>query len=292
MSENTETALIISTRRDLPTYGFNGQAIKSAALEQAALIGKVCDRDSKIVAVRAMQELKRVINLMERTRKELAEPLLNAKRQLDAVAAKESRDLQEEYDRIAQANAEFDELERQRVLEEERKQQEELRKIEEAKQAEIRRIEQERLEAERKAREAQEAAQRAAAEARTKQAREEAQRLQKEAVALQNASSEAAKKAVAEVAKVEEQAGDAVYVASRPIDTGRVEGERRSTDWEIIVEQPFQLAKFHPDLVDIKPRLADIKAALNAGRQIHGIKAKQIYKGGVRVKPEQKVIEV
>lgn len=292
MSENTETALIVSTRRDLPTYGFNGQAIKAAALEQAALIGKVCDRDSKIIAVRAMQELKRVFNLMEKTRQELAEPLLNAKRQLDALVAKESRDLQEEYDRIAQAKAEFDELERQRVAEEERKQQEELRKIEEAKQAEIRRIEQERLEAERKAREAQEAAQRASAEAKSKKDKEEAERLRKEAVVLQNASSEAAKKAVAEVVKVEEQAGDAAYVASRPIDTGRVEGERRSTDWEIIVEQPFQLAKFHPDLVDIKPRIADIKAALNAGRQIHGIKAKQIYKGGVRLKPEQRAIDV
>ena len=70
-----EKALIVIAERDpktfLPTFSIDkaGSDSKAAALTNSALIGKVSDRDSKIVAVRAQEELKRVINGLEKWRK-------------------------------------------------------------------------------------------------------------------------------------------------------------------------------------------------------------------------------
>lgn len=335
---DTENELIVASRRDLPVFEFNGSAkeAKEKALATAALIGKVTDRDSKIIAVRAQQELKRVLNDIEKARKALKEPLLNAGRQLDNLCATESLALEQEMGRVSNVVKEFDDAERRRVLEEERLQREELARIEAAKQAELKRIadeqaarerEAKRIQdeadrkvrevkeaAERKAREEQEAADKLAREATNKKQREAAEKARMEAAQRAEAARieaekvEAAAKvererqeailreqaatAAAQTAAIEEKAGDASYVASRPIEITRVAGERQSTNWVITVENPYMLAKMHPDLVDIKPRLGDIKAALNEGREIKGIKAVREHVSGVRLPAEQKVINV
>lgn len=311
-------------------------AAKQAALESAALIGKVSGRDSKIVAVRAQQSLKGVSNGIEKYRKEVKEPLLQAGRILDTLCAKESAALDEEFGRISELVREFDDQERRRVMEEERLQREELLRIErekqaeldrirreqEAKEAEARRIQQEaereaREEAEaiaRKEREEREAAERLAREATNKKEREAAVRAQHEAAERAEAARQEALKrqAIAEVerqrqeailaeeraksaaqaAAIEEKAGDAAYVAAKPIEITKVAGQRTTTDWDIVVEQPFVLAKYHPDMVDIKPRLGDIKTALNEGREIKGIKANRKYSAGVRAPQAKPAIDV
>ena len=335
---NENQALIRVEGQVLPPFQFNESArlAKKQALEQSALIGKVSDRDSKIIAVRAQQALKVVISSIEKERKLLKEPLLNAGRQLDTLCAAESRELTFEFDRVSAAVSEFDAAERARVLEEERLQRAELARIEREKQAEIDRIAQEQREreeaarkaqeeierkarevkeaAERKAREEREAAEKLAREATNKKQREAAEKARVEAEKRAEAAhAEAmrvelaakieqekrevelkrlADEAAAKTAAIEEKAGDASYAAAKPIDTTRVFGQRQSTNWIITVEQPFVLEKYHPDLVDIKPRLGDIKAALNEGREIKGIKAEREHLSGVRLPPERKVIEV
>src|SRR5688572_9512196 len=314
--DNSEKSLIIASTRALPVFEFNTNAklAKVKALENAALIGKVSDRDSKIIAVRAQQELKGLINAFEKSRQELKEPILQAGRALDTLVATEKLALEQEFGRVSNLVSEFDLAERRRVLEEERLQRLELERIEREKQAELKRIADEqaakeaesrriREEAERKAAEAQREAERLIAEAKNKKQREAAKvaaeeaRLRQEAanaerLKQEDAMAKAAQEAADKAAVIEEKSGDAAYAAARPIEITKVAGQRQSTNWVIVVEQPFLLAKFHPDLVDIKPRLADIKAALNEGREIKGIRAERERVSSVRVPAPQKVIEV
>lgn len=314
--DNPENSLIIASTRQLPAFEFNTNAklAKTKALENAALIGRVTDRDSKIIAVRSQQELKGLINAFEKARVELKEPILQAGRKLDTLVASEKLALEQEFGRVSNLVKEFDDAERRRVLEEERLQREELERIERAKQAELARIAREQREREeaalraqeesdRKVREAQEAAAALAAAAKTKSQREAAERARQEALKAQALREVERQKQEAELKKtadesaakaalIEEKAGDEAYAAARPIEITKVAGQRQSTNWVITVEQPFVLAKFHPDLVDIKPRLADIKSALNEGREIKGIRAEREHTSGVRVLPERKAIDV
>ena len=314
--DNPETALIIASTRQLPAFEFNVSAkeAKEVALRNAALIAKVSDRDSKIIAVRAQQGLKKVISDIEKARKELKEPLLNAGRQLDNLCASETLELDREFGRVSNAVKEFDDAERRRVLEEERLQRLELERIEAEKQAELKRIADEQLEREkaarriqeadaRKVREAAAAAAALAAAATNKKQREAAERAHIESDKLAEATriekermdsvlKVAADTLAAQSAAIEEKAGDAAYCAAKPIAITTVAGSRQSTNWKITVDQPFVLARHRPDLVNITPRLAEIKAALNNGETIQGITAVRETTSGVRLPPERKVIEV
>ena len=272
------------------------------------------DADSKIIAVRAQVELKRLISQIEKARKEAKEPLLSAGRQLDNLCAAEALDLDKEFGRVSNVVNEFDLAERRRVQEEERIQREELARIEREKQAEIERLAKEQRDREeaarkaqeeidRKAREAREAAAKAVRDADSAKERKAAQKLLEEAAkreadaATQRQQQEAALAAQraqteSQTAAIEEKAGDAAYCAAKPIEITKVAGQRLSSNWVITVTQPFVLAKFHPDLVNISPRLGDIKAALNEGREIKGITAVREHVSGVRLPAERKAIEV
>lgn len=313
---NGNHPLAVAIPPKLPLFACNPEALaeKEDALQVAALIGKVTDRDSKIIAVRAQQELKRVISVLEKARQEAKEPLLNAGRQLDTLIATEKLPLEKEFGRVSSVVKEFDDAERRRVLEEERLQREELAKIEAAKQAELKRIADEQAarevearrvleEADRKVREAQATAARLAAEATTKKQRQDALRAAEEAErqkaiadaekARQEATlREQAATTAAQAAAVEEKAGDAAYAAARPIEATKVAGQRQSTNWIITVTNPYELAKFHPDMVNITPRLSEIKAALNEGREIRGIRAERETKSDVRLPSSHQLIEV
>jgi hypothetical protein len=232
---DTETSLIIASNRDLPTFSFNPPAIeaKRLALERAALIAKVTDRDSKIIAVRAQTELKKVFTSFEKARLEKTEPLLNAQRAFKRMVDLEKLPLEQEYERVSRVVAVFDEEERCRVADEERKQREELARIEREKQAELDRIAREQREREeaarraqqeidRKAREAKETAERKAREEREaaeKLAREATNKKQREAA--EKARLEAEQRAAA--AKIESDKAEAAAKAERE----RVEADLR-----------------------------------------------------------------
>lgn len=314
---NPDDALIVASRRDLPTFEFNSWAVeaKAKALENAALIGRVKDLDSKTLAVRAQGELKRIILLIEKTRTELKQPILEAGRKLDNLCAAETLALDKEFGRVSYLVKEFDDTERRRVLEEERLQREELARIEREKQAELKRIADEQAareaearriqeEAARKVREAAEAAAKLAAEATTKKLREAALKAQAEA---QKAAAEAkAEKerqdtilreqsalAAAQTAAIEEKAGDAAYVAARPIEITKVYGQRTTCDWEITKINDWALAKARPDLVrKIEFDLRALKDELKRGVNLPGVEAREVYTAGVKVPPERAAINI
>lgn len=293
--DNPETAMVIASTRALPTFEFNTWAKeeKSKALEKAALIGKVTGHDSKVIAVRAQQDLKRLIALIEKTRKELKEPILEAGRRLDNLCAAESLELEKEFGRVSNAVKEFDDAERRRIMEEERKQREELERIEREKQAELKRIADEQARVEREARVAREAAERAAAEATNKKQREEAAKAKAEADRLATEAQARAAASKVQAAAIEERAGDAAYVAGRPVEITKVAGQRTVNDWEITKINEWQLLKARPDLVrKIEFDMRAIKDELKRGVKLAGVEAREIYKADVRVARERPAIEI
>lgn len=247
------------------TFTPDALALAEAALNCGALIGRVTNADQNTKAVEAQKELKRVMQLFERERKAAKEPLLEAGRALDRAVAEQVSELEKEFGRISESVADFQRAEARRIAEEERLQREELARIEREKQAELQRIADE-------AAKKQAELDRLAAEAKSV---EEQKRLAEAKVAAEKAAAQQA-------ASVQEAAAAKVYVESRPITATRENGQIVKTDWEIIVTNPYELAKFHPDCVNITPRLGEIKAHLNAGLTIKGIKAVKVTKASVR----------
>jgi hypothetical protein len=315
VSDNT--SIIVADKAELPIFAISDTAkeLREMALSGSALIAKVTNADQNAAAVNAQRELKRVMALFEKTRKTVKEPLLEAGRQLDRLVAAESLELEKEFGRVSQVLADFQVAEQERVREEERLQRAELERIEREKQAELRRIEAEQrareeearkvqAEIDRKAREAQESAerlareannakQRAAAEAARIEAEKQAAAAEVEAAKQRAINEQAAKDAAAAATKVIEAAAAATYSESRPVQSTREQGQVVKVDWDITVTNPYELAKFHPDCVKIEPLMTPIKAALNEGRAVKGIKAEKKTVASVRVNDRaQKVIDV
>lgn len=74
-------------------------------------------------------------------------------------------------------------------------------------------------------------------------------------------------------------------------ETPRAEGQVVTSDWDLEVFDVHLLAAAHPGCVDIKPRLAEIKACLNSGATLAGVRATRVTKSTVRLEKEQKAIE-
>lgn len=290
-----ETSLIVGSQAPLEKFSINDEArkLKLAALENSALIARVTDRDSKIVAVRAQQELKSVIHGIEKARQKLKEPLLQACRQLDTLCATESLELEKEYGRISQVVKEFDDAERRRVAEEERLQREEVERIKSDAQAELKRIADEQAAREAEANRAQEEAERLASEAKTKKQKAAAEAARIEAERKEADARENAKKTDILSNVVEERASDAAFAAGKPIEITTVSGQRTAGQWKITKINDWTLAKARPDLVrEIKFDLVAIKSELNRGVKLAGVEAEWDYTAGVKLPANRKAIDV
>ncbi len=264
------TELIVRPPEKLARYSLNDTAkeLKSLALDASALIGKVTNAAENDQAVAAQRELKRVLNLLEKDRKDAKEPLIEAGRQLDNMIAKEKEELDVELGRIIELVSGFALAERERAREEARVQQAELERIEREKQEELKRI-------------ADEAALKEAEAAKIKDAAAREARLA--AIATEGKN---------QVAAVAEKAADKAYIAAKPIVETRAEGQRVKTDWEVNVVNPFDLARYHPDCVEIKPRLLEIKRYLNDGREVRGVVAKKVTVATVTAGRAREAIEI
>lgn len=280
----SDQALIIGGPEKLPAFAINDSAlaVRDAALANAALIGKVCNADQNNAAVRAQIELKSVAQSFEKARKKLKEPIIEAGRQLDRAVASALVDVEKELGRIENLTRDFQLAEARRIREEQEAQARELARIEAEKQAELRRIADEQARVEREAREAREAAERAAREATNKAQREAAAKAMAEAEAARKAADQAKAKADAEAQIATERAQAAAAAEAKPIVAQRSFGQRITTDWEITVTNPYELAKFHPDCVKIEPLMTPIKQALNQGIAVKGVRAEKITKSNVR----------
>lgn len=96
-----------------------------------------------------------------------------------------------------------------------------------------------------------------------------------------------------EINSISEKYSEKARVESEPPPPpAKAPGQRISYDWNVTVIDVWTLARAHPGCVKIEPRLSEIKALLNAGAQIAGIKAERILKAGVRLSPEPKAIDV
>lgn len=132
MSENMELM-----RRDdahhLIAITPEAEALKNDALAAAGLIGKVRNDAEQERAVAAQMQLKRILNAVERSRKDVKQPVLDFGRDIDAKAKEFRAELDTEFNRVSRAVADYQDLLLQKA-----------RAAEAAKRAELTRLEKER----------------------------------------------------------------------------------------------------------------------------------------------------
>lgn len=104
-------------RNDASHVSFTATAValKSGALEQAALVGKVSNASEQETAVIAQKELARVLKLAEEARVAAKNPVLDFGRKIDSAAKEFVAEIQEEKHRIDSLVADFQYVEMQRV---------------------------------------------------------------------------------------------------------------------------------------------------------------------------------
>jgi hypothetical protein len=122
------------------TFAAEAEAAKLAALNGTALIGSVNNPAQQQAAVNAVQDVKSILLAVERARKAIKEPLLEACRLIDARAAEFVAELKNEEIRVNTSLGNYQQEIIINARKEEAKRQEALRKIEEERQAEARRI--------------------------------------------------------------------------------------------------------------------------------------------------------
>lgn len=119
-------------------------------------------------------------------------------------------------------------------------------------------------------------------------ARAEQQRLNAELTALERARAEAIAQAKSheEIDAINARHDDLVAAqqADNPAPTPpRTDGMTVRTEWDITIVDVWKLARAHPACVNITPRLSDIKALLDAGVTVAGVRAEKKVVAGVRV---------
>lgn len=104
-------------------------ALREAALAQCALLNSCGTPEEQSTLVKAQQELKGVLNLLEKAREAAKKPLLEAGRALDTFVKSQSEELNAEGNRLAKLVNHFQEVQRIKagaVVEASRKEQSEL----------------------------------------------------------------------------------------------------------------------------------------------------------------------
>ena len=284
---------------------------KVAALNGCALIGTVKNAEQQQEAVNAVRDVKAVLLAVERARKSVKEPLLEACRLIDSAAKKFVEELDAEELRV---NTELGNYQAEIVAEarrQEQKRQAELRKIEEERIAEQRRLaaiaaeaERKRLEEARKA-EAAAAAERkriadeaAAARSKADKARlekeragfEAKQKAEADAREVQRLKDEAARKMEQERQDaLARQAVEAVGPAAVP---QKAKGQVVKPVWTFEVTDIWLLARTNPGLVRIEPNTSEINQVIAAGvRDIKGMRIFEVVKSTTR-QSGQRIIDV
>ena len=284
------TALIVVSADLVPVIAESATEAKDAALQAAALVGVITKREQKPSAVSAQMKVATILKAVEKERKRVKEPFLEACRAIDAAAAKFVKDLEGEQMRLAKAVGDFDAQELEEARQAERERQEELRRIAEQEAAERRRIEADahaaeeaRLAEARKQEEARQAElRRIAEEERAAKTKADRARLEKEKAAMEQRRKEqetefAAQREreriarEAELQRQKELAAQAAEAVGPEKQMAKVEGQRVTAKWKAEVTDIWLLAKMHPGFVEIKPRMSEINQALAMGvREIKG----------------------
>lgn len=272
---SNETALVQLGFSHAPiAFTESAENARVEALVIASDVEDVTDADTQLKAVNAQKAIRKLLNDVERSRKVVKEPILEAGRKLDAAVAEFSSELKAHELRIATLVGNYQQAELEKA-----------RKAEQAAAAERERIEREQ-------REAVEAAQRAALEAQRiaeakaaaerAAAKNDAELAAADARALA-AQADAATRLAAETQRQAELAAqqlEAAPVVTRP---AKVAGQTVREEWEIEEINAFLLLKSRPDLVSkIEFDRIAIKGELNRGLTLPGVKARKVIKSSVR----------
>jgi hypothetical protein len=269
--------MILAPPAQLAPVQFSPEAeqMKLVALESCALIGAVRNADENGIAAGAQRQIKEVLSAVERARKAAKAPILDAGKRLDSACDGWVKELKQEEIRIATEIGNFQQAELEKQRAEARRIAAEQDRIERERLAELHRIEEEqrkaaveaRMKAEAEAKAARNATEAAAAVERAKQAEAEAARK----------ADEARKFAEAEAAQ---RAESIKPPAVAPV---RAEGQVVRTEWEIVRINDWVLSKARPDLVrKIEFDLVGVKAALARGEKLPGVEAREVIKSSVR----------
>jgi hypothetical protein len=282
----TSTSLIqvqpLNITKDWCVINDEAKRQKELVLSSSALVGKVTNQKENDTATSAMKQLKSLSGALERERKDLTEPLLEAQRALKRAVDTERDDLDRECGRIECLVKDFALAERRRILEEQEMQQRELERIERERQAELKRITDEQARIEREALEAKLKAEAEAKAATNKAQRDAAAKAMLEAETKQ---AEASKNAAAATQQVQEAADLATRIESKPVEITRSIGQNTRKIWVIKQINDFQLMRSRPDLVrKIEWDIAAIKEVLNSGGTLPGVVAEEDLRVGVRGK--------
>ncbi len=220
-----------------------------------------------------VRDAKQLVRDVEAARTAAKAPVLEAGKRIDATAKDFTAKLEAEIARVGRLVLGYQEEQRRKAAEAERKAREEAARLERerlAAEAEARRREEEaRAEAERKAREAAEADRRA----------QQTGELALDAVAANaQAAADAAAKAAADAAAQAAAAAAAPVVAPVvvvPPPPPKLAGLRQREVWVFDVTDALALATQRPDLVTITPKTREITAALDKGETVPGIRARK-----------------
>jgi len=121
---------------------------------------------------------------------------------------------------------------------------------------------------------------------------QEEQRLQAERLAeleRQKNAAVAAAKTPEEAEAITQQYSSQAYAESRPVPTTRGKGQRLTEDWEVTITNLHELARVFPHCVTITPKMGEIKALLDQGVQVVGVKAEKKLVAGVRTSAKKDI---
>jgi DNA repair exonuclease SbcCD ATPase subunit len=255
---------------DRPTITITPDAekLKADALALAAQVGTIEDDMDRDMADKPMRDINNLLKALEKCRKEIKAPVLQAEKDIDTAAKNFSRDLQAEYDRLSRAAGKFDADARER----ERLAQFEAQKLAQA---------------------AHQAEMDAAAE-RQRKSQEEADKLRQQA--LESDDPEKAAKLEAEAAHNELAAERKLAEDAKAIDLiVRAEvkeavpsvvpkGAVVKGTWEYDIVNPAELYKAHPECFKLEPVKSEIAKLLDeTNGKLPGVeRAVKVFKTNLR----------
>lgn len=267
------SALIVRAAEFGVTVAPDAVSKRDALLDEAYGFEAIANEIDYSAAGGFLADAKALIRAVEAARTAAKAPVLEAGKRIDATAKDFTAKLEAEIARVGKLVLGYQEEQRRKAAEAERKAREEAA-----------RLERERIAAETEARRKEEAA-RAEAERKRREAEEADRRAQQtgelalDAVAANaQAAADAATKAAAEAAAQAAAAAAAPVVAPVvvvPPPPTRLAGLRQREVWVFDVTDPLALATQRPDLVTITPKTREITAALERGETVPGIRARK-----------------
>jgi DNA repair exonuclease SbcCD ATPase subunit len=263
---------------------------KEEILAASALIGVVKTSEQNAAAVDSKSRIKKLTAAVEKQRKVVKTPFLDACMQIDAAAKNFTSELDYEYRRLDDASLDYLQDQRRIAEEKERIRQAEISRIEAEQRAEQERINRERREAEeRQAAEMR----RIAVEASKARSQADLERLAQER-AKAKSEAEARQIALDSEAKRQEELArqEQLQIGTVPVKAELAKGQSITVSYDFEVVDILRLSQYRPDLVKMEPKRREILDAIKDGKPVPGLRVFQSTKENIRPTREPKAIDI